>query len=121
LTEKYNFKSLKSSTYSFPRAQTCLREERAMNEHFGMDVYSIQQTCIKKADKDGSYAVATALFEIAKTLDNLGFGTTHHPGAIEGHTMKMMESLSSLCTSLDSIANSLDSIANAISEKELTS
>jgi hypothetical protein len=92
-----------------------------MHEHFGMDVYALQQTCIKKAEKDGSYAVAIALFEIAKTLDNLGFGTTMHPGAIEGHTMKMMESISSVSSNLELMAMALDKIASAIEEKESAS
>jgi hypothetical protein len=49
------------------------------------------EECRQKAHKDGQYAVAVAIFQMAKAINDLGFGTTYHPGAIEGHTMKMME------------------------------
>jgi hypothetical protein len=91
-----------------------------MSEDFGYIVNAVRDTCISRAEKDGSYAVAIALFEIATALNMLGFGHTHHPVAIEGHTMKMMDSLSSLSSSLDSISEALSSIARAIEEKELT-
>jgi hypothetical protein len=88
------------------------------DENFSPYVNGIVEECWKKAaekeDKYGSYAIAVALFEIAKSLNMLGFGRTTHPGAIEGHTMKMMESFSKL-------ANSIDSIAKAVEEKDLTS
>jgi hypothetical protein len=88
-----------------------------MSEHFGASVNSVLETSIATAERDGSYAVAVALFEIAISLNMLSFGRTTHPGAIEGHTMKMMESLSELSGALGSISNSLESIAHAIEQK----
>lgn len=85
-------------------------------EHFSPYVNAIRDTCIVKAEKDGAYAVATALFEVAISLNMLGFGRTLHPGAIEGHTMKMMESISSVSSSLASISDALQSICEAIKE-----
>jgi hypothetical protein len=79
-----------------------------MSEHFGASVDSVRELCISKAEKDGSYAVVTALFEVAISLNMLGFGQTLHPGAIEGHTMKMMESFSNLSGSLDAIARAIE-------------
>ena len=84
-------------------------------------MYAFWEECRQKAHKDGQYAVATALFQMAKAINDLGFGTTYHPGALEGHTMKMMESISSLSSNLELMAMALDKIANAIEEKELTS
>jgi hypothetical protein len=82
---------------------------------------ALWEECRQKAHKDGQYAVAVALFQIAKALNDIGFGSTYHPGAIEGHTMKMMESISSLSSNFELMAQSLDKIASAIEEKELTS
>ena len=75
---------------------------------------ALWERCIRKADKDGQYAVAAALFQMAKAINDLGFGTAYHPGAIEGHTMKMMESISEL-------SSSIESIAEAIKDREFTS
>jgi hypothetical protein len=79
------------------------------------------EECLHKARKDGQYAVAVALFQIAKSLNDIVLGSTYHPGAIEGHTIKMMESISSVSSNLELMAMALDKIANAIEEKELTS
>jgi hypothetical protein len=88
-----------------------------MSEHFSPLIESLIEQCRQKATKDGSYAVAVALFEIAKSLNNLGFGTTHHPGAIEGHTMKMMESISNVSSALELMAMAIDKTATAFAEK----
>ena len=92
-----------------------------MSENFSPYVDSVRETCSKKADKDGSYAVAVALFEIAEQLGMLGFGRSTHPGAIEGHTMKMMESISSVSSNFELMATTLDKIAITIEEKEMAS
>lgn len=97
-----------------------LIEGATMNE-FSPLTDALWEECRQKAHKDGSYAVATALFQIAKALNDIGFGSTYHPGAIEGHTMKMIESISSVSSNLELMAMALDKIASAIEEKEKTS
>jgi hypothetical protein len=82
---------------------------------------ALWEKCRQKADKDGQYSVAAALFQVAKGLNDIGLGSTYHPGAIEGHTIKMMESISSVSSNLELMAMALDKIANAIDEKEMTS
>lgn len=55
----------------------------------------------------GAQAMAKALNKVADALQMLGFGNTSHPGAIEGHTMKMMEKYDALSSALSEIAESI--------------
>lgn len=65
----------------------------------------------------GSGEMAKAITRVANALQMLGFGNTSQPGAIEGHTMKMMDKYSELSSSL---ADGLDSIAIAIADRNTT-
>lgn len=87
------------------------------SRNFSPEIEELMDMCARNAKDDGSYAVAFALFTVSRAIFDLGFGESLHPGAIEGHTMKMMESLSSLSSSISEIATSLESVASAIEEK----
>jgi hypothetical protein len=87
--------------------------DEIFNHYVEVIVQNCWKTATEKEDKYASFAIAVALFEIARSLNVLGFGRATHPGAIEGHTMKMEESFSNL-------TSSLNAIAKAIEDKELS-
>lgn len=45
-----------------------------MSEDFGYNADAVLDMSIQKADRDGSYAVAVALFELTNAINMLGFG-----------------------------------------------
>jgi len=59
----------------------------------------------------GAQATAKALNKVADALQMLGFGNTSHPGALEGHTMKMMEKYDELSFAL---SGGLEAIAESL-------
>jgi len=65
-----------------------------------------------KAEKDGKYAIALALMDVAYQLKCLGVGNAAtEQGALELLAMEVRDGLAS-------VASSLDSLANAVNDKE---